>query len=252
MVVDLSGNVIVADTDNHRIQVFNSNGVFLRKWGSQGSGDGQFIWPGGVAVDASGNVIVADSGNNRIQVFDSSGVFLRKCGSQGSEDGQFNSPSGVTVDASGNVIVSDSGNRRIQVLNSNGNFIMKFGAIGSDNGQFSGPWGVAIDVSNNLYVADTYNHRIQKFVNAGGPPGAATLLSPGGTVSTSTPAYTWNAVAAASWYRLWVHDASASPKIDQWFTAEECGCAAGTGTCSVSSVDVTLSRFRSMVGSDLE
>jgi tripartite motif-containing protein 71 len=51
------------------------------KWGSCGSGNGEFMWPKGVAVDASGNVYVADSENHRIQKFDSSGNFLAKWGS---------------------------------------------------------------------------------------------------------------------------------------------------------------------------
>jgi DNA-binding beta-propeller fold protein YncE len=105
--VDASGNVIVADTYASRIQVLNSSGTFLRKWGSSGSGDGQFNTPRGVVVDTSGNVIVADTGNNRIQVFNSSGTFLRKWGSSGWADGQFSQPYGVAVDASGNVIVTD-------------------------------------------------------------------------------------------------------------------------------------------------
>ena len=71
--MDSSGNVYVADTDNNRIQKFSSSGVFLAKWGSSGSGDGQFNNPWGIAVDSSGNVYVADTGNNRIQKFSSSG-----------------------------------------------------------------------------------------------------------------------------------------------------------------------------------
>jgi DNA-binding beta-propeller fold protein YncE len=66
---DVSGNVYVADSDNHRIQKFDGDGTFLTKWGSQGTGDGQFHSPKAVAVDAGGNVYVADWGNNRIQKF---------------------------------------------------------------------------------------------------------------------------------------------------------------------------------------
>jgi DNA-binding beta-propeller fold protein YncE len=51
------------------VQYFNANGSFLGKWGSQGTGDGQFDLPAGVAVDGSGNVFVADSDNHRIQKF---------------------------------------------------------------------------------------------------------------------------------------------------------------------------------------
>jgi DNA-binding beta-propeller fold protein YncE len=60
----------VADYGN-RIQKFTSDGVYLTQWGTQGTGDGQFNNPAGVAVDASGNVYVADTDNNRIQVFGS-------------------------------------------------------------------------------------------------------------------------------------------------------------------------------------
>jgi DNA-binding beta-propeller fold protein YncE len=56
--VDPSGNVYVADTGSDRIQKFDSNGNFLAKWGSFGTGDGQFHSPYGVAVDSSGNVYV--------------------------------------------------------------------------------------------------------------------------------------------------------------------------------------------------
>lgn len=49
-------------------KVFNSEGEFLLKFGSNGEGNGQFNAPTGVAVDVNGNIIVADWGNSRIQV----------------------------------------------------------------------------------------------------------------------------------------------------------------------------------------
>ena len=73
-----------------RIQKFDSSGNFLTKWGSVGTGDGQFgSYPRGVAVESSNNVYVSDPGNYRIQKFDSSGNFLTKWGSVGTGDGQF-------------------------------------------------------------------------------------------------------------------------------------------------------------------
>jgi hypothetical protein len=64
------------------------------------------------------------------------------------------------------------------------------------------------------------------------PPGAATLVAPSGTISTTTPTYTWNAVSTSTWYYLWVNGPSGNV-IKQWYTAAQAGCASGTGTCSV-------------------
>ena len=66
------------------------------------------------------------------------------------------------------------------------------------------------------------------------PPGKATLVSPSGTISTSTPTYTWNAVSTATSYYLWVDEPSGTAVIQTWYTAAQAGCASGTGTCSVT------------------
>jgi len=144
-----------------------ANFGFLLKWGSYGTGDGQFRYPSGVAVDSSGSVYVADRSNNRIQKFNSSGAFITKWGSYGTGDGQFRYPSGVAVDSSGNVYVADEDNHRIQKFDSNGTFITKWGTSGTGDGQFRYPSGVAVDSSGNVYVADRDNHRIQKFDSNG-------------------------------------------------------------------------------------
>ncbi len=57
----------MADTTNHRIQKFNSSGIYQAQFGGYGNGNGQFIYPQGIAVDTSGNIYVADTTNHRIQ-----------------------------------------------------------------------------------------------------------------------------------------------------------------------------------------
>ena len=119
--------IYVADTNNHRIQKFTSNGNFLLKIGKngvggRGSGNMEFNTPCGISCDLSGRLYVAEVGNNRIQKFTPSGVFMLKMGrnngdgSSGSENGEFNSPRAVVVDADWNVYVVEQSNYRVQKL----------------------------------------------------------------------------------------------------------------------------------------
>jgi DNA-binding beta-propeller fold protein YncE/pimeloyl-ACP methyl ester carboxylesterase len=165
--VDSAGNVYVADSGNNQIKKFTSDGAFITKWGSYGSGNEQFNSPQGVAVDSTGNVYVTDVGNNRIQKFTVDGVFVSTWGSYGSGDGQFASPKGVAVDSTGNVYVTDVGNNRIQKFTANGVFVTTWGSYGSGNEQFNSPQGIAVDSTGNVYVADYWNYRIQKFTSDG-------------------------------------------------------------------------------------
>ena len=126
---DGSGNVYVADTANHRIQKFAPAGALLARWGSYGSGDGQFNRPTGVAVDGGGNVYVADTENHRIQKFTGNGTFLATWGTDGSGDGQFDGPTGVAVDRSGNVYVADTVIDRIQKFTADGTFLTTWGTV---------------------------------------------------------------------------------------------------------------------------
>jgi NHL repeat len=90
--------------------------VLVRKWGSNGTGDGQFSIPAGIAVDSADNVYVNDSNNSRIQKFDSNGSYLTKWGLYGAGNGQFDGPDGIAIDSSGKVYVADGYNNRIQVF----------------------------------------------------------------------------------------------------------------------------------------
>ena len=173
--VDSLGNVYVVDTDNGfmsagggRIQKFDSDGTYLTQWGTEGSGDGQFNGPFGVAVDSLGNVYVTDAGNSRIQKFDSGGTYMVQWdGSESLGGGPLNTPYGVTADSNGNVYVANTYYFQIQKFDSSGTYITQWGSQGSGNGEFNGPGGVAVDSVGNIYVADFFNNRIQKFDSDG-------------------------------------------------------------------------------------
>jgi uncharacterized protein (TIGR03663 family) len=68
----------VADTGNKRIQVFDSDGGFLREFGGGGTAAGRLEEPVGIDISATGLIAVADTWNRRVQVFDSEGVPLRQ------------------------------------------------------------------------------------------------------------------------------------------------------------------------------
>ena len=74
--VDSSGNVYVADYGNHRVEKFDSNGIYISQFGSSGSGDGQLNNPIGIAIDSLDNIYVVDYGNHRIEKFDSNGNYM--------------------------------------------------------------------------------------------------------------------------------------------------------------------------------
>ena len=80
VVVDQQGNYVVADSDNNRIQIFNSEGQFVMKFGSFGRGKGQMTHTIGVGLLSNGNIVVAEFGGNRLQIFDSQGNFIRIVG----------------------------------------------------------------------------------------------------------------------------------------------------------------------------
>jgi uncharacterized repeat protein (TIGR01451 family) len=165
--VDSTGNIYVADTNNHRIQQFDSNSNFLSQWGSQGSGDSQFDSPQGIVVDSIGHIYVADTGNHRIQKFDSDGQFLLKWGTAGNGDGQFSGPLGITVDITAQQVYVTDANHRVQKFDNSGNFLSKWGSLGTGSGEFDQPTGIATDAHGYVYVTDYNNNRVQKFDNDG-------------------------------------------------------------------------------------
>ncbi len=62
--------ILVSDTNNHRVQVFNSEGEFVFTFGSRGNQDGQFKEVRKVAINhESGDLFIVDDGNHRIQIF---------------------------------------------------------------------------------------------------------------------------------------------------------------------------------------
>ncbi len=171
--VDGQGNLWVLDTNNNRIEKFNSKGQYLAKFGSTGSGNGQFKRPAAIAIAPNDDLLVADAGNTRIERFNPAGEYVSQFGSKGSANGQFGGtilgtgPEGLAIDGAGSIWVADTVNGRIEKFNSKGEFLKAVGSKGTGSGQLTQPMGIAFDAGGNLWTAEYGNNRLTVFNGAG-------------------------------------------------------------------------------------
>jgi ABC-type Fe3+ transport system permease subunit/DNA-binding beta-propeller fold protein YncE len=114
--VDAQDRLYVADSCNHRIQIFSSEGKFLHEYGKPGKGLGELSYPYDICVDKEGRQYVCEFGNSRIQVFDARNKPIEIIGGPGPAPGWFSNPWGVALDSVGNLYVADSQNHRVQKL----------------------------------------------------------------------------------------------------------------------------------------
>jgi len=195
--------IALTEFGNHRVQLFSSDGTYLRSFGRQGDKQGEFNFPTGIAFDLKNeNILVVDSDNHRIQLFSEQGEYLDQFGCYGKLDHQFYLPHGLSLDSDGNVIVADRGNKvikifsptgqfirkigsfkdpwhcvqydnflivsdsdenSIKVFSREGDFLYKFGKKGEGDGEFNTPRCLSVNKAGHLMVCDTWNHRVQVF-----------------------------------------------------------------------------------------
>jgi YD repeat-containing protein len=160
--VDSSGDEWVVSSGSDHVEEFSSSGTLIRTIGSGGTGNGQFLYPVGIAINrTAGDIYVADSSNNRIEEFSvSTGEFIRAFSTPGG-------PHGVALDSSGDVWVVETGTDHIEKYSPTGTLIASYGSGGSGNGQFTTPLGIAIDASNHIYVTDSGNDRVEELSSEG-------------------------------------------------------------------------------------
>jgi DNA-binding beta-propeller fold protein YncE len=166
--IDKYGNIYVSDSDNHRIQVFDCNGQWIKSIGSYGSGNGQFDCPMGIAFNSKNHMFVVDYWNHRIVEFDQSMQFVKAFGSEGNGNGEFKYPYGIAVDVDDNIVVCDNDNNRLQIFSKDGNWKKTIGKQGSGDGEFNYPCGVAVcKITGRIFVSDYNNHCLQVFSSDG-------------------------------------------------------------------------------------
>ena len=192
--VDLAGNLFIADTANHRVQLVKKATSMISTLAGTGtpgfSGDGgigtaaQLNGPTAVAVDGDGRVLIADTFNNRVRRLDTLTETISTIAGAGSEgfdgDGALGSeaeltePAGVAVDAKGNILIADTFNNRIRQIDHLSGIITTVVGVGtrgsSGNGtralsaELNNPVGLTQDALGNIVVADAGNHRVLRVV----------------------------------------------------------------------------------------
>lgn len=149
-----NGFIFVADTQNRRVQAFDSFGTwqFLLQTPEMTS-------PAGIAVDVHGKVYVVDSTDCKVRVFDNNGSLINSFASKGTGHGQLKSATGIAV-ASDKVYVVDNENFRINIFNANGTYQSYLGKYGEKPCEYKNPYSVAAD-SSRIYILDYGLARVQ-------------------------------------------------------------------------------------------
>ena len=152
----------IAVTSNHKVQIFDCKGNFLRSFGRHGSDKGQFQYPKGVAFGKDRNIYVADCNNHRIQIFNEEGRYMSMFDGKGSLDSQLKNPYSLSLDSNGNIIVADYSNKFIKFFSPDGMFLRKIGGPSSLSDPFH-----CVQSGDYLIVSDCDDHSMKVFTREG-------------------------------------------------------------------------------------
>jgi hypothetical protein len=164
--IDRQGQIWLSTRATLPVQVYDSQGRFVRAWG-----EGMLVWSHYIRIDQEGMIWVADAKNHAIYRCTPEGKVLLTLGTPGQpgcDETHMNRPTDMAISRSGDVFVSDGyGNARIVHFDKQGKFVKQWGKMGTGPGEFSFPHGIVMDSQGRLYVADRSNNRIQVFDQSG-------------------------------------------------------------------------------------
>jgi len=173
LVLDTDGYIYVidghSDDSNPRVKKFDSNGKFIKQWGSRGYGPGEFQNAHSITRDNQNRIFVADRGNNRIQIFDKEGNHLANWT-------QFGKPSGVFIDNNNNLYVADSESDYkqnpgwqlgIRIGDANSGWVHYFVPLPDGDPRITHTQGaefVAVDKYGNMYGGEPRPMKLKKYI----------------------------------------------------------------------------------------
>lgn len=249
------GTILVTDSLEDSVKLFNADGTFRSRFGSTGGGSGQLSMPTGIAVDRlSGLVAVADTLNGRVQVFDLSGNPVKSIGSYGSGPLAFSSPQGITFEyapdstsSASRMYVVDSFQSTVQAIDFSGSSFLAFiGDFGYSAGKLFIPTDVVFrDADHALLVVNGLGNVTSFRVTAASQAPPPDTIPPTLAIDPVPPvisggSYTFTGkVEAGATVKVSVNGASASPATvvgGTWSFAAG-GLVPGNISVSVTAVD---------------
>ncbi len=196
VVLDRQENLVIADTENHRVRTVARDGTIrtIAGTGVQGAeGDGrlavsaQLSSPGGLAVGPTGDIYIGEITGYRVRkrnavtseilTLAGTGVLGGSGDSGGATSAQLGSILGLALDpATGNLYLADASNHRVRLVTP-GSLIERVAGVGGagsggDGGPailagLNSPQALAWARDGSLYIADTNNHRVRKIDPSG-------------------------------------------------------------------------------------
>lgn len=158
--------VYVTDTNNKQVQVFDTSGTPIFKFGKEGEGEGEFKFPYGITGDKDGNVYVADLYNGKISIFSKKGKFIKYFEEKDSDTPAITSPAGLRV-FDNKLYVTDIESKKVIVFNLDGKKLLEISSASSKEDLFNAPNAITIDDDENIYISDSGNLRVVVFDKKG-------------------------------------------------------------------------------------
>ncbi|XP_011406702.1 PREDICTED: E3 ubiquitin-protein ligase TRIM71-like [Amphimedon queenslandica] len=167
---DSSGNLLVVDGDNHRINKYDRTGTFIMSVGQKGNKELEFLRPTGIGVNKAGYVYVCDRANHRIQILKPNLTFDSMFGGYGEETGYLHYPWDVAFDSEGMVYATVPGQYSIKKFSPNGVYhstVVDKNTQGFKEGEPKCLEMLFIDEWDYMYVTDRECHCVFVFDTGG-------------------------------------------------------------------------------------
>ena len=135
---------MVSEGSKNVVMVYTKDLTYVRQFGSNGNGPGQFKDIRGVSSDDDGNLYISDYERRCVQVFSSNGKFLHSISQGRGAWGELSHPIGICV-AGQYLYVAEWKAHCVSVFTTKGEYVASFGQQGSGEGKFNHPRGLHVD-----------------------------------------------------------------------------------------------------------